>query len=254
MPAGEDRDDTGAPAATPDGFLDGRLSVLQPPDHARASIDAVFLAAAVPAASGQRALELGSGAGAASLCLAWRVPGLAVEGLELQAHLVSLACESAGLNRLDGRVRFTAGDLRRRAIRGTGFDHVLMNPPYHEAGTTRPSPIPGRALAHAELAGGLADWIGAGLDALRRGGMLTVIHRVERLGALLALLGDRAGAATIFPLWPARGRPARRILIRARKGSSAPSQLLPGLVLHDDAGRFTAEAEAVLRSGIAINF
>jgi tRNA1(Val) A37 N6-methylase TrmN6 len=254
MPACEDREGTGAPAAAPDGFLDGRLSVLQPPDHARASIDAVFLAAAVPAVPGERALELGSGTGVASLCLAWRVPGLAVEGLERLARLGTLACESAALNRLDDRVRFTAGDLRRGAMRGAGFDHVLMNPPYHEAGATRPSPVSAKALAHAELAGGLADWVEAGLGALRRGGMLTVVHRVERLGALLALLDGRAGAAAIFPLWPAQGRPAKRILVRARKGSSAPSQLLPGLVLHNDAGRFTAAAEAVLRSGVELNF
>jgi tRNA1(Val) A37 N6-methylase TrmN6 len=253
MPAEEDRDGTSTPATAPDGFLDGRLSVLQPPDHARASIDAVFLAAAVSAGAGERALELGSGAGVASLCLAWRVPGLAVEGLEFQKHLVTLARESATLNRLDDRVRFTVGDLRQRAACGTGFDHVLMNPPYHEAGTTRPSPVPGRALAHAELAGGLVDWIGAGLCALRPGGTLTVIHRAERLGALLALLGDRAGAAAIFPLWPAQGRPARRVLICARKGSSAPSRLLPGLILHDVGGGFTAAAEAVLRSGAALN-
>jgi tRNA1(Val) A37 N6-methylase TrmN6 len=249
MPRWEDRDGAGDGGPAADGFLDGRLLVLQPPDHARASIDAVFLAAAVPAGAEERALELGSGAGAASLCLAWLVPGLAVEGLELQAPLVALACESAALNRLDDRVRFTAGDLRGDVMRGAGFDHVLMNPPYYEAGTTRPSPVPGRALAHAELAGGLADWIGAGLDALRPGGTLTLIHRVERLGAALSLLEGRAGAVATFPLWPAQGRPARRVLVRARKGSSAPSALLPGLVLHDGAGRFTAAAEAVLRGG-----
>lgn len=254
MPAGRDRDDSGAPAAAPDGFLGGRLSVLQPPDHARASIDAVFLAAAVPARAGERALELGSGAGVASLCLAWRVPGLAVEGLELQAHLAALARQSASLNRLDDRVRFTAGDLRQGPVCGGGFHHVLMNPPYYEARTTRPSPVPGRALAHAEVAGGLADWVRAGLNALQPRGTLTVIHRAERLGALLALLEGRAGAIAIFPLWPARGRPARRVLVRARKGSSAPSRLLPGLVLHEAGGGFTAAAEALLRSGAELDF
>jgi tRNA1(Val) A37 N6-methylase TrmN6 len=251
MPARDSREGV----AAPDRFLDGRVSVLQPANHARAGIDAVFLAAAVPARAGERALELGAGAGAASLCLAWRVAGLAVEGLELQADLVALAGESAILNRLDDRVRFVVGDLRDgHGKRGAGFDHVLMNPPYYELGTTRPSPVPGRALAHAELAGGLADWVSAGLAALRPGGTLTLIHTAARLDRALSLLEGRAGAVAVFPLWPAPGRPARRVLVRARKASSAPFQLLPGLILHDRDGDFTAAAEAVLRTGAALHF
>ena len=41
--------------------------------------------------------------------------------------------------------------------------------------------------------------------------------------------------------------PASRVLLGARKGSRQPMRLLPALVLHDAAGRFTPEAEAVHR-------
>ena len=49
-------------------FLDGRVKVSQSQDGFRSGLDAVMLAAAVPAAAGQTALELGAGSGAASLC------------------------------------------------------------------------------------------------------------------------------------------------------------------------------------------
>ena len=63
-------------------FLDGRVKVTQPESGFRSGLDAVMLAAAVPAASDQTALELGAGSGAASLCLAARVGGLRVTGVE----------------------------------------------------------------------------------------------------------------------------------------------------------------------------
>ena len=59
------------------------------------------------------------------------------------------------------------------------------------------------------------------------------------------------GSATIavFPLFSKRDEPATRIIVQAKKGSRAGLSLLPGLLLHEDDGRYTAEAEAVLRKG-----
>ena len=67
---------------TRDKFLDGQLTILQPRYGYRAGVDPVFLAASVPAKPGQNVLELGCGAGVASLCLARRVSGLSLFGVE----------------------------------------------------------------------------------------------------------------------------------------------------------------------------
>lgn len=53
-------------ALTQDAFLNGRVMALQPRDGYRAATDPVFLAASVPARTGQNVLELGCGAGVAS--------------------------------------------------------------------------------------------------------------------------------------------------------------------------------------------
>src|SRR5262249_33726755 len=58
---------------TTDRFLDGRLRLQQPTRGFRAGLDAVVLAAAVPAEGGDSVLELGAGCGTATLCLAARV-------------------------------------------------------------------------------------------------------------------------------------------------------------------------------------
>jgi tRNA1(Val) A37 N6-methylase TrmN6 len=39
------------------------------------------------------------------------------------------------------------------------------------------------------------------------------------------------------------------VIIRARKGLASPLRLLPGLVLHQADGAYTAAAEKILRGG-----
>ena len=59
---------------------------------------------------------------------------------------------------------------------------------------------------------------------------------------------------TVFPLWPRGGdQPAKRIILQVRHGSRAPLRLLPGLVLHETDGRYTPEADAVLKEGEALS-
>ena len=60
---------------TKDWLLGGRVCLKQPSKGYRVSIDSVLLAASIPAVEGEHLLELGSGTGAASLCLLKRVSG-----------------------------------------------------------------------------------------------------------------------------------------------------------------------------------
>lgn len=254
------RDDAAALATTEDGFLDNRLVIRQPRDGYRAAIDPLFLAAAVPAEEGQRALDLGAGVGVAALALAHRVPGLHVSGIEIDPALMRLAAENAKANGFQGRTDFMRGDVSRPPARlapGT-FHHVMANPPYLEETAGRASPDPARAAANVEGqagAGGadLAAWLRLGLAMTKNGGTLTVIHRAERLTDVLDRLKGLAGGVILFPLWPDwQGSPAKRVVIQAIKGSRAPLTLARGITLHEEGGAYTAEAEAVLRGGMAL--
>ncbi len=132
------------------------------------------------------------------------------------------------------------------------IDHVIANPPFHSAGRVRAAPDKARATAHVMGAGALSAWVRFLSAHAAPKGRLTLIHRAESLGELLRLLERRFGDVTVFPLFPKRGDPATRIILQGRKGSRGGIRLLSGLVLHDADGRYTDEAEAVLRGGEAL--
>src|SRR6202035_3823989 len=109
------------------------------------------------------------------------------------------------------------------------------------AGTATPPPDPARAAAHVESAADLQAWLRFALVMARPKGTITLIHRADRLDAILAELTGRTGEIVVFPLWPGAGKPAKRVIIRARKGVATPTRLAAGLVLHYAGGRHTAQ-------------
>jgi len=233
-----------------DRLLDGRVLLRQPEEGYRAAIDPVLLAAAVTAGDGESVLDLGSGVGAASLCLASRVPGCRIFGLEMQPALVALAKQNIDLNGFSGRVETMIGTLQSpppRLAPGS-FHHVMTNPPYNAPEGT-PSPSVAKDAANRENEIDLAAWMRFAVNMLRPKGVLTLVFRADRLDSLMAALHGKVGEITVTPLWPKRGRPAKRVLLRGRKGIGSPLTLAPGLVLHEEDGRYTALADDILRRG-----
>jgi tRNA1(Val) A37 N6-methylase TrmN6 len=232
------------PEVTEDRFLGGQLVVRQFVDGFRAGLDAVMLAAAVPAKAGQDILELGSGAGTASLCLAWRVAETEVVGVEIESDLVGLSNGSATANGLGDRVVFVPVDaLDLPADMRRDYDHVMCNPPYHGSdGETSPDARRTEALFDD---GRMGEWLQVGVKRTAPGGTFTCILRADRLGEALGVLPETG--VSVFPLFPRAGAAAKRVVLQVKKTSRAPLAMLHGLVLHEDDGRYTAEADAILR-------
>jgi tRNA1(Val) A37 N6-methylase TrmN6 len=243
---------------TRDAFLGGRVQAWQPAKGYRAGNDPVLLAAACTAQSGDAVLELACGVGVASLCLAARVPGLRITGVERQAAYAELARRNAGdavapLEVVEADLAALPPDLRQRA-----FDHVIANPPYYRAGAGTPAGDTGREAALREETP-LATWVSVAAARLKPKGWLTMIQVADQLPDLLSSLTG-FGAVSVLPLQPRAGREAGRILLRARKGARAPFRLLPPILLHEGAAHngdgesYTAEIQAILRDGGALTW
>ncbi len=229
---------------TEDALLGGRVQLLQPARGYRVAIDAVLLAAAVDATPGQRILDLGAGVGAVGLCVAARLAGCSVVGIELQSTLAELAERNANLNGMADRVRTVVHDLAKPLPADLGrFDHVVTNPPYLAAAVADPSPDPSKALATVESSAGLARWLAVATAAAEPAGTLLIIHRSDRLDEILGHLGRLGWGDVTVKRLP----PAARVLVRARRADRPTRHDAPPLTLHRPGGGYTDDAEAILR-------
>ncbi|MBL4806661.1 MAG: methyltransferase [Rhodobacteraceae bacterium] len=220
---------------TTDGFLDGRLQILQPKSGYRAATDPVYLAAAVPAKTGQSVLELGCGAGVALACLCYRVRGLDGFGLEIQRNYADLARTNLIQNQLSAQI--VTGDLLNMpdSLKAKSFDHVLANPPFFKVSAHTAPTDKGRATGRLEGAALATDWVDASLTRLKPGGWMTMIHRAEMLAEILAAIGSRAGDIRILPIAARQNRMARRVIVQARKGAAGVLTLMAPLIVHSGA-------------------
>lgn len=243
---------------TVDVFLGGKLAIEQPAKGFRAGLDAVLLAASVEIAEAGplRFLDAGAGVGTAGLCLAARCPAALGVLVEVAPRLARLAEANVARNGLAERVRVVEADLTSRAddlaaagIAPSSFDVVIANPPYLEEGRHRLPDDKVAAAAFGMAAGSLEAWLRFMARVAASDAVMAMIHRADALGGVLAAIGARFGALRVLPIHPREGEPAHRIIVSGRKGSRAPLQILPGLMLHGQGNAFVADVQAVLRDG-----
>ncbi len=230
-------------------MLAGRVRYEQPARGYRTGIEPVLLAAVCPARAGERVLELGTGAGAALLCLLARVPGVMGVGVEIDPAMVAIARANLAANAASGLSIVRAGAT---ALPDLGlFDHAIANPPWHASGST-PSPVAARQRAKQAVPGLLDAWTDAAARQLQPGGTMSLVLPAGAAAAgYHALESAGVGAPILFPLWPRPGVAARLILMQAIRGARGPARILPGAALHDGPG-WSAWADSVLRDGAAI--
>src|SRR5229473_1934016 len=209
---------------TEDAFLGGQLRLRQPKSGHRAGHDALLLAAATLARSGDRVVDFGAGVGAAGLAVAKRVTGI---------ELVLVVTSAADA--------FAAARLSPDSV-----DVVLMNPPFNDPARHRASPDKARVSAHVATVATLDSWIHAGRRILKSGGVLSLIWRADGLAEVLAALDRGFGGLAILPVHGDPKQPAIRVLIRAIKGGKAPTEVHAALMLNDESAVPNKQVEELL--------
>ena len=232
-----------------DYLLDKRVKIFQPQEGYRAAIDAVLLAAAVnKIKKGDNILDVGSGTGAISLCLAERFKslGISITGLEIQPSLAELSNMSAKANGFDF-VKFLNREIKDADLPFCSFAHVISNPPYSE--NDLPSPKIGKATAHNFKNSGLAEWISFCIKMIKPQGYFYMINRTEALDDILHTIHGKLGEIKIIPICSKERQNAKRVIVCARKDSKAPLVLYNPLIVHDINGNYTDAAQKILRGG-----
>lgn len=237
---------------TNDYLLNKQVKIFQPTNGYRASSDAVILSSLVKEVKpGDKILDVGSGTGAISLCLAARFKHCQIQitGIELQAELAELSNLSAAANGFESFLHYDAGDIRQKnsSLSSHSFQHIISNPPYTDHDL--PSPNPGKALAHNHHDFCLTAWLQFCIKRLAPKGQLYLINRAEAITEILTALQGKLGNIRICPLYSKANQPAKRIMIIAQKDSRAPATILPGLIVHTPEGQYTPRAYNILREG-----
>ncbi|TWF57282.1 tRNA1(Val) (adenine(37)-N6)-methyltransferase [Neorhizobium alkalisoli] len=231
---------------TIDAFHRGRFHLVQPKGGGhRSGVDAMLLASLVADDQLIRVADLGSGAGAAGLAVASRLPEARVLLIERSPLMVDYAYRTLNLaenaflaNRVDvleadvsltGKARVAAG------LEDEVFDHVIMNPPFNDAGDRR-TPDALKAEAHAMTENLFEVWIRTAGAIMKPGGQLSLIARPQSIAEIIAACGRRFGGIEITSLHPRAGENATRILVTAIKGSRARLNLRAPLVIHGGDG------------------
>jgi tRNA1(Val) A37 N6-methylase TrmN6 len=235
--------------------LDHKVRLLQPDHGFRTSFDSVMLAAACPVKHGQIVLELGAGVGGALFCVAYRVPDATYVGVEIEQIYYDLAMQNIALNDAAERVSFIHSDLHDfDPNNGKPFaDHIIMNPPFFDDEEFTSSPNALKAQARELKTTEIEDWLKAAHRLVKSNGSITIIFPTFGLDRILSFLHKKFGAIEIIPIWSRAGQPSKRVIIRAIKDRQTPLKLCAGLVIHNDDGSYTHEADVILRDGAAIN-
>ena len=249
---------------TVDAFHEGGFECvqLQSSGH-RAGMDALLLGASLPTDSIGIVADLGSGcgtAGLAALNLCRDLDLVSVEYNDAMFELLQKTVKLPANARFHSRIRTLQADVTKsgtdrleQGLSDAMFDYVLMNPPYN-TGSHRPPAEKVRRDAYMLGEGGLDAWLRTAAATLRPGGMLSMIYRTENLGSVIACCQGRFGGLQFLPIHSKAGEPAKRIVVRAYKGSRAPLSILPGFVVHNDDGSFTEKADLIFRGVARLQF
>lgn len=234
---------------TQDYLLNQKVQILQPVNGYRASTDAVFLSSLISnVKKGQTILDVGSGTGAISLCLARRFEkdDIKIIGLELQEQLAQLSNLSAQTNGYDSFLNYINCNIKDKIeLPNCSFDHVITNPPYSEK--DMPSPNDSKAFAHNHHDLDLEAWMNFCIKMIKPKGFFYMINRAEAIDNILYHLHNKLGNITIIPLYSKEGQDAKRIMIMAQKDSHAATKINSGVIVHTHDGQYTTKAENILR-------
>lgn len=240
---------------TQDYLLDKRVVIFQPVGGYRASTDAVLLSAMVSAVKNAKILDVGSGTGAISLCLAERLKNnnVKIDGLEFQEKLAELSNMSAEKNGF-AFLKFYNRDIKNKETAKEflpcSYDVVVTNPPYSDH--DMPSPNKSKATAHNLSEMNLSQWLNFCLKMAKPFGKIYMVNRVEALPVICAELKGKAGNIKILPIYSKKDQKAKRVIVCAQKDSKTPCEILPPLIVHSADGSYTEKAENILRKSMSL--
>ena len=234
----------GSDGCSTDTLRPFKLTIRQPRDGYRFSLDPLLLCDFVTVRPGDRVVDLGTGCGVMPLVLARREEAAQFVGVEFQPEMAALARENVAANDFADRITIETTDIlqHKKLSPDSAFDLVISNPPYRSPGSGKISPRAGRDLARHESTAGLEGFLAAAKYLVKPSGRICMIYHPERLAEFMTTAAAMKLAPTrLRMVHGTLGVPARMFLVELVKGRKGTLQILPPLVVYNEDGSYTAD-------------
>lgn len=234
-------------------LVPGQLYVLQNPVFFKFGCDSVFLANFTEVKKGSTVVDFGTGSGVIPLLLAFKQEPGKVIGLEIQDKIVEMARRSIELNNLGDKIEIMQGDFSKASelFASESIDLVVTNPPYMPVADGKISHGLEKAIARHEIHGNLEDLIREASIILKKGGKLTMVHKVNRFSEIIYLLKEYRLEPKRIRLIQSRLKLApKTFLLEARKGGRPGLVFEPTLMVYEeDREEYTQEVKEIYGDG-----
>lgn len=227
---------------TLDAFYRGRVRILQSDKGYRFSVEAPLLAGFIKTEPEDELLELGTANGIISLLLSEK-PFRRVTALEIQGSLAELAQRNVKLNNLQDRIKIVHQDFRKFNP-GRKFDVVFANPPFYEKNIGRVSASAEISIAKHEIKCNIFDVMEKTAELLKPRGRAYFIFSFRRRDDFLKALGKKLRLKKERHIIPYKGQRPNMFLSECDFNSDKSTLLAP-LILYNEDGNYSQEAEAI---------
>lgn len=228
------------------------IQIIQSPNVFSFSLDAVLLAGfarPVLKRTGQ-IVDLCAGNGAVGLFLSTKTRAT-ITAVELQPRLADMARRSVLLNNLENQMKVLTLDLNDAFTRipKDSVDTVTCNPPYFPVTpASKKNPNHHLAVARHELAVTLEQVVRVTSGLLKTTGHAYLVHRPDRLGELITLMGKyRLAPKRVRLIYPKAGQDANIVLVEGIKdGRPGGMRFEPPVLTYGQDGQYTPTVREML--------
>lgn len=227
--------------------LFGNYEIEQSDEFFKLTTDSVFLSEFLHISPAERAIELGTGAGALWVLAAAKNPDCHIDGAEILPGACDLARRNMTHNNMQNRGEIKCCDISHLAdyFPAESYDVCFANPPYFDRARGEKSKNICRESARA---GNLDIFISAASCALKSGGRFYFCYRCENIGGVELSL-QKAGFGKIS----AQKVIDRKLcfwLFMAQKDTAGALKILDPLQMRGEHGDYSAEYKKAYRIDI----
>ena len=213
------------------------ISIYQDTEGYGFTQDSVLLANLANLSAKDNLLDLGCGSGVLGFLALTKKNVRKVVGVELQQDVADMCKKSIELNNMQDRFQVVVGNVKdyKQILKHGEFAKVICNPPYFK----QISATDERSTSRQESTATLADFVRAGSFALKYGGEMWIVIKVDRLSELFGALGEnRLEPKLMWLVYPKPSLDVDTVVVKAKKGGKVGLET-KSLYVMDDDGNYT---------------